>query len=338
MNSSRAATVSGCVAACVTLLFGCVTPGEPDDWSEVQGWVDFSNYPKPGNVSGVAVDDAGGLVWVTARCGANDCTGNTTHTPVIGVDIESGVAIAGTGAGGKYVWPHGVHVDRDRNIWVTDGRVANGIGNQVIKYAPNGLELMRIGEAGVVGDGPYQFSSPTDVAIAEDGSIFVTDGHDTDSNHRIMKFSADGSFLMSFGEFGSGPGQFHVPHAIAIDSRGQIYVADRDNNRVQIFTPEGGYITSWTQFGRPSGIAIDANDIVYVSDNQSNNERNPGVSRGIRIGSAITGEVFAFIPDPEFDPQVSQETQAHSLAVDTAGAVYGAEVWGQTVRKYRVSE
>jgi DNA-binding beta-propeller fold protein YncE len=315
---------------------GAILRLEPFDaaaYSEVNGWADFSSMSAPGNVSSVAVDDRNGRVWIAARCGANDCTGNTTHAPVIGLDIDTGRATTAFGTN-QYVWPHGINVDQDGNVWVTDGRAADGIGVQVIKYSPDGRELMRLGHAGVAGDGPDQFSGPTDVAIASDGSIYVTDGHEADSNNRVMKFSADGEFIMSFGEYGSGPGQFAVPHAIAIDSRGRLFVADRDNGRVQIFTADGEFIDEWTQFGRPSGIEIGPDDTLYVSDNQSNDERNPGVARGIRIGDALTGAVHAFIPDPEFDPARAQETMAHGVAADAEGAVYGAEVWGQIVRKY----
>ncbi len=195
---------------------------------------------------------------------------------------------------------------------------------------------MRLGEAGMSGAGANQFTGPTSVVVAEDGSIFVADGHETDSNHRIVKFTADGEFVMAWGDFGSRPGQFNVPHAIAMDTRGRIFVADRDNNRIQIFGQDGTFIDEWTQFGRPSGMFISADDIIYVSDNQSNDERNPGWTRGIRIGSAVDGSVHEFIPDPAFDPAVSQETSAHGIAADGAGNIYGAEVWSQTIRKYEV--
>lgn len=332
-NCSAAARASVCIA----LFAAALAHSQPNPFVEDVEWADFSGRLQPGNVSGVAVDDAAARVWIAARCGANDCAGDATHSPIIALDIATGRPQAQLGIG-QYVWPHGIHVDPNGNVWVTDGRAAGGRGLQVIKYSPDGRELMRLGEAGVAGDGPNQFSGPTDVAVAEDGSIYVTDGHETDSNHRVMKFSAAGEFLMSFGEFGSEPGQFNVPHAIAIDSRGRLFVADRDNNRIQIFAADGTFIDQWTEFGRPSGIAIATDDTVYVSDNQSNAARNPGVSRGIRIGNAASGVVFAFIPDPEFDPGREQETSAHALAVDAAGDIYGAEVWGQTVRRYRMRE
>jgi DNA-binding beta-propeller fold protein YncE len=113
-----------------------------------------------------------------------------------------------------------------------------------------------------------------------------------------------------------------------------LFVADRDNNRVQIFDQDGKFLEQWTQFGRPSGLVITGDDTLVVSDNQSNAARHPGWTRGIRIGSARDGVVRAFIPDPEFDPSRDQETGAHGIAADAAGAIYGAEVWSQTVKKY----
>jgi DNA-binding beta-propeller fold protein YncE len=337
MNKNARRPSIGLIVAGLLLLTATPSSAQPNSYSEVLGWADFSGVEQPGNVSGVAVDDARQLIWIAARCGANECTGNTTASPIIALDRSTGRLRSSIGIG-QYVWPHGIHVDSEGNVWVTDGRAAEGQGLQVIKYAPDGRELMRIGEAGVAGDGPYQFSGPTDVATAADGSIYVTDGHETESNHRVMKFSAAGEFQLSFGEFGSEPGQFNVPHSIAIDSRGRLFVADRDNNRVQIFDANGRFIDQWSEFGRPSGIAIGADDTIYVSDNQSNTDRNPGVERGLRIGDAATGVVHAFIPDPEFDPARSEETGAHGVAVDEAGNVYGAEVWGQIVRRYRPGE
>ena len=141
-------------------------------------------------------------------------------------------------------------------------------------------------------------------------------------------------FLDSWGKSGSAPGEFLVPHAIAMDSAGRLFVADRDNNRLQIFAQDGTFLEEWSQFGRPSGIHISANDRLYVSDNQSNDERNPGRHRGIYVGSAVDGSVAALIPDPDFDRGQSQESSAHGIAADAMGTIYGAEVWSQTVKKY----
>jgi sugar lactone lactonase YvrE len=126
---------------------------------------------------------------------------------------------------------------------------------------------------------------------------------------RIMKFNKDGKFIQTWGKPGKEPGEFDGPHALAFDSQGRLFVGDRTNNRIQIFDQDGKFLEQWTQFSRPSGIYIDKNDVIYVSDSESKDANgyghHPGWKRGIRVGSARTGEVTAFIPDPEPDPDHS---------------------------------
>jgi DNA-binding beta-propeller fold protein YncE len=194
---------------------------------------------------------------------------------------------------------------------------------------------MTLGEAGRPGDGPGQLDSPTAVVVAPDGAIFVTDGHEPESNNRVLKFSPQGQFLTSWGGTGTGPGQFRVPHAIAIDSQGRVIVADRDNARLQVFDQEGEFLAEWPQFGRATGLYIAADDAMVVSDNQSNAARNPGWPRGIYLGSARDGSIAAFIADADFfDPGVAAATGAHGVAANAAGEIFGAEVGTRTVRKY----
>jgi len=319
------------VSLAAGLIASCAV-AQPNPYRTIDHWLQWPASARVlGNMSWVDVD-AEGNVWAAERCGQNDCTGRDGIDPILQFD-SSGRPLRGFGAG-RFVWPHGLHIDRDGNIWVTDGRGNAERGFQVLKFSPAGQLLMTLGKAGVSGSDPDLFSGPTDVVVAPDGSIFVTDGHEVDSNNRVVKYSADGKYLLSWGGTGSGQGQFLVPHAIAMDSTGRVFVADRDNNRIQIFDQDGHFLESWTQFGRPSGLHIAADDTVYVSDNQSNDERNPGVVRGIRIGSARDGVVRAFVPDPDFDPRGSQETSAHGLSADSFGNVYGAEVWSQSIKKY----
>src|SRR5690606_29394554 len=115
---------------------------------------------------------------------------------------------------------------------------------------------------------------------------------------------------------GEADGQFRDPHSLAMDSQGRLFVADRANNRIQIFDQNGNHIASWKQFGRPSGLFIDRNDVLYATDSESNARRNPGMKRGIYIGSARDGTVTAFIPDPEPDPDSSATSGAEGVAVD----------------------
>jgi len=144
-----------------------------------------------------------------------------------------------------------------------------------------------------------------------------------------VKFSNDGSFITAWGKHGKGPGEFDTPHGIALDSGGRVYVADRANNRVQIFEADGKFVTEWKQFGRPSDITIDKNDTIYVADSQSDATNNPGFNRGIRIGSTKDGKVTAFIA------HTSPETGSpEGVGVDDEGNVYASWVAQMNVRRY----
>ena len=183
----------------------------------------------------------------------------------------------GSFGAGRFAWPHGIYVDAEGNVWVTDARAGNGRGHQVTKFSADGRVLLTLGEAGVAGSDSAHFDGPTDVVVAPNGDVFVSDGHEAASNNRILKFTRDGKFVKQWGGTGSAPGQFLVPHALALDSRGRLFVADRDNNRIQIFDQDGKLLDEWTQFGRPSGLYIAKDDTLYVSDNQSNTERASGL-------------------------------------------------------------
>jgi DNA-binding beta-propeller fold protein YncE len=313
-------------------LFGCSQDAPPNPYRTVTGWMSLPEGRVAGSMSMIDVA-ADGTLWIAERCGANDCTVSDLD-PVLHVDAN-GEWLGAFGAG-VFAWPHGIYVDAGGNVWVTDGRgdADKTRGHQVIKFSPDGREMFRLGASGQPGDGQTHFNGPTDVVVAANGDVFVSDGHEPMSNNRIVKFSADGRYMKEWGGSGSGQGQFLVPHALALDSQGRLFVADRDNNRIQIFDQDGNFLEQWTQFGRPSGIHISADDTLYVSDNQSNDERHPGWLRGIYVGSAKDGSVHAFIPDPEFDPKRAQETGAHGLAADAAGTIYGAEVYSLSVKKY----
>lgn len=332
MHTSAACqfTIAGLVV-CVAALAITPAAAQPNPYRVAIGWPALDELRPLGSVSDVFPDSRGRL-WIAERCGENSCIGHPDVAPIIAFDADGSLA---TSFGrDTFVWPHGIYVDADDSVWVTDARSDGGRGLQVIKFDGRGRELMRLGEAGVSGSGPGQFSGPTSVVVAVDGSVFVADGHETESNHRIVKFSADGRYLTSWGGYGTRPGQFAVPHALALDSAGRLFVADRDNNRIQIFDQDGRFLDAWSQFGRPSGIFIDASDVIYVADNQSNDARNPGWTRGIRLGSVRDGAVHEFIPDPAFDPTRAEETSAHGIAADRLGNVYGAEVWSQSLVKY----
>lgn len=292
-----------------------------------------------GAISAVYPGPDGRTIWVAERCGQNSCIGRDDHASVFQFDLD-GNLLRSFGQG-VIAWPHGIFVDRDGNVWVTDAvgflppdQQPRDKGHTVLKFSPAGELLMTLGRPGVAGSGTDTFNQPSDVLVAPDGSIFVADGHGSGNNNRIVKFAADGSFVREWGSTGSEAGELRDPHALAMDSQGRLFVADRGNSRIQIFDQDGTHLATWTQFGRPSGLYIDANDVLYATDSESNTRRNPGWRRGIYIGSVRDGWVTAFIPDPEPDIDSSATSGAEGVAVDALGNVYGAEVGPETLRRF----
>jgi sugar lactone lactonase YvrE len=289
-----------------------------------------------GSTSAVDIDKDGRSIWVAERCGANSCAGSTLD-PILKFDASG--ALAKSFGSGMFIFPHGIHVDRDGNVWVTDAQGRDGKGHQVIKFSPDGKVLLTLGKAGVAGDPPAALTEPNDVVTAPNGDIFVAEGHAGQNANappgtvaRASKFSKDGAFIKSFGKLGSAPGEFKTPHSLAIDSRGRLFVADRGNVRLQIFDLDGKFLEEWKQFSRLSGIYIDKNDTLYGADSESSPANHPGWKRGLRIGSAKDGTVRYFIPDPEANP--TSTSAAEGVAVDADGNVYGAEVGPKGVKRY----
>ena len=281
--------------------------------------------------------DGSGDIWVGERCGANSCANRPDLDPILRFTADGELRYS-FGAG-MILWPHGMFVDADGNVWITDavGFGANPrpeMGHVILKFSPRGELLMTLGQPGVAGDGEDTFRQPSDVLVAPNGNIFVVDGHGAAGNNRVVKFSSDGTFIMEWGQTGSENGEFRDPHALAMDSQGRLYVGDRGNSRVQVFSQNGDHIATWTQFGRPSGLFITAADILYVADSESNARRNPGWKRGIRFGSVTDGMVDGFIRDPEPNQDSSGTSAAEGVAVDANGDVYGAEVGPLMLRKH----
>ena len=193
---------------------------------------------------------------------------------------------------------------------------------------------MTLGKPNTPGNGPDEFNAPSAVVTAPNGDIFVADGHGGNTNARIVKFTKDGKFIKTWGKKGSGPGELDIPHAIAMDSQGRLFVGDRQNNRIQIFDQDGNYLDQWAQFSRPSGIFIDGKDNIYVADSESESvsKNHDGWKRGIRIGSARDGSVTAFIPDPV--EKTTSTSAAEGVAADAMGNIYGAEVGPKRMMKY----
>ena len=301
-----------------------------------EAWGELPGDRSWGAMSAVYPGPDGRSIWVADRCGANNCIGREEVDMIFRFDLD-GRLLTSFGAG-TLATPHGMHVDADGNVWIADtawlGRPVDGVGHVVRKYAPDGELLMTLGRWGEPGDDPQRFDRPSDVLVAPSGEIFVADGHDADGNNRVVKFSAEGEYLMEWGRTGEAAGEFRDPHALAMDSRGRLFVGDRGNNRIQIFDQDGNHLATWTQFGSPSGLYIDANDVLYAADSDSNASTNPGWHRGIYIGSVEDGWVSGFIRDPEPNPDDLITSGAEGVAVDREGNLYGAEVGPRTLRRY----
>ena len=298
----------------------------------IENWAKLPAGRAWGSTAGVTVD-RNGHIWVAERCGMNSCA-DSHLAPILEFD-SSGKLLTSFGAD-MFVFPHGITADRDGNIWVTDGDGKNGKGHQVFKFSPKGKVLLALGKAGVAGNSEDTFNKPSAVAIATNGDIFVGDGHGGESNARIVKFSKDGKFIMTWGKKGSAHGELNIPHALAFDSKGRLFVGDRGNNRIQIFDQNGKFIDEWRQFSRPSGIFIDQNDVIYVADSESGSvaKDHAAWKRGIRVGSARDGSISAFIPDPNTDPNYTGTSAAEGVAADAKGVIYGAEVGPKDLKKY----
>src|SRR5215218_979655 len=155
---------------------------------------------------------------------------------ILELDRKSGKPLNSWGAG-LFIMPHGLTVDKENNVWITDVGL-----QQIFKFSHDGKLLLKLGEAKIPGNDSLHFNYPTDVAVANDGSLYVSDGY---RNSRVVKFSKEGKYLFEWGKKGSGESEFNTPHGIDLDSYGNVYVADRENNRIQVFDSKGNFIKQW---------------------------------------------------------------------------------------------
>jgi DNA-binding beta-propeller fold protein YncE len=339
---------------------GKPTNDAPNPFQTIEGWAKLPEGRTWGSTSAVEIDKDGVSIWVAERCGANSCA--ASNLPSVLKFDANGNLVKAFGEG-MITSPHGIFVDRDGNVWVTDcsctgggGRRGGGAGadsaagraggappaaskgHQVYKFSTDGKLLMTLGTAGG-GREPEFFWQPNDVLVAPNGEIYVSEGHSSSTangtpNARILKFSKDGKLIATWGQFGKGPDDYDQPHALAMDSKGRLFVGDRGNNRIKILDQSGKLLDTWYQFSRPSGIYIDKNDNIYVADSESGSVSPPhgAWKRGIRIGSARDGSVKWFIPDP--NEAATNTSAAEGVAVDSKGNVYGAEVGPRALKRY----
>ncbi len=313
----------------------------------ITNWGELPAGREWGTTAGIDLDPMDGHIWAYERCGSGqlggggvDCETNPVD-PIFKFDRNTGAVLANFGAG-LFVTPHGIHVDRDGNVWVTDfaGNEAGTKGHQVFKFSPTGEVLLTLGTAGQAGTGPGQLNQPNDVITGPDGSIYVADGHsgqgmttnaameagrEAGMTGRILKYGPDGTFIKEWGQIGLRHGEFRTPHALAFDSRGRLFVADRGNHRIEIFDQDGNYLDSRYLYGRISGIFITPDDMLFAIDSESSPTNHPNWRNGVRIGHVDQDRIVGFIPPFERDTRLYQGTAGEGVAVDADGNVYAAE-------------
>ncbi len=297
----------------------------------VKGWPNLPDGFKLGNPTGISIDtDQNIFIFHRADrdwplIGPMPQTYISSKT-ILMLDRESGKILNSWGDS-MFIMPHGLTVDGDDNIWITDAGL-----HQVFKFSHEGKLLMKLGEAKISGNDSNHFNRPTDVAIAKDGSFYVSDGY---GNSRVVKFSPAGKYLLEWGTKGNKPGQFNIPHAITLDEKGNVYVADRENYRVQVFDSTGKFITQWTNknFGRICSIIYDKvnKEFIAVDDAVSWFSLKHNGSNIFIIDSA--GNILSqFGRIGLYD---GPKCWYHDVAVDNLGNIYVEDILGNSIQKFK---
>lgn len=301
-------------------------PKPAGGYAVVHGWPELPPGEILGQTAGVGVDSHGNvLVFHRAdRRWREPIRLDPISAPtLILFDGSTGKALRQWGAG-MFALPHGLTIDDHDNVWLTDVAL-----NQVFKFAPDGKLLMTLGERGVAGADGGHFDKPSDVAVLPDGSFYVSDGY---GNSRVAKFSAEGKFEFQWGVPGTAPGQFQLPHGLAIDAAGRVYVADRENDRVQIFDAKGKFLAQWhaAEIGRPYGIATLGRERMVIVDGGEQPETGPDRS-GAAIVDLIGRVVDRFGRFGNYDGEF---VGAHDVATAADGSIYVVDVGGLRVQKF----
>lgn len=265
------------------------------------GWPQMPPGWNFGETPGVAVD-ARGHVFVLHR----------GEHPIIEFTPD-GKQVRSWGEG-LFIRPHSIRIDPQGNIWTVDNDT-----HQVLKMDPSGRVRMVIGRRGVSGETEENFNRPTDVAFGPNGEIYVSDGY---VNSRVVKFSKEGRYVTAWGKKGKAPGEFNLPHAIAVDKQGRVYVGDRENRRLQIFDADGKFLKEWTNVGSPWGLDLRPDETLFIADGYND-----------RIVKAdLNGKILgAFGNNGRMAGELSY---VHNLGLDNAGNIYAGEIKNQRVQRF----
>jgi peptidylamidoglycolate lyase len=293
----------------------------------VKDWPQLPDGFEMGNPTGISIDSRQ-TVYVFIRAGRTwtdpmpdfFISANT----ILQLDRHSGEIIGDWGAH-LFILPHGLKVDINDNIWVTDVGL-----HQVFKFNHQGGLIMKLGEAGVAGNDPAHFNMPTDIAIVEDGSFYVSDGY---GNSRIIKFSPAGEYIFEWGKMGSRPGEFNLPHGIELDARGNVYVADRENNRIQEFDGDGKFVQEWigNGLGKIYSLTFDKTDGNLIAVDYMIHDTITAGS-DMLIFDTLNKLRLKIGRSGRYNGPVSEY---HGVAVDNEGSVYIGDILGNRIYKFK---
>jgi sugar lactone lactonase YvrE len=287
-------------------------------------WPKKPAHLKWAEMPGIAVD-AQDRVYIYTRTDAPvqvyDAAGNFLHS--WGQDVLK------TGAA------HHIKIDHDGNVWIADI-----VDHVVRKFTPEGKLLLTLGTAGVAGRDSTHMNKPTDMAITPQGNVFVSDGY---GNSRIVHFDKNGKFVKDWGELGHKPGQFSIPHAIAVDSKGRLYVADRNNVRVQVFDQSGKFLDEWRNIVVPWGFCVTREDEIWVCGSSPMQWREKDNALGcppkdqvfMRFNS--DGKLLQLWTVPKAADGLEKPGECnwvHCIASDSKGNLYVGDIVGKRAQKF----
>lgn len=324
----------------VLFLLGCKNSEKRETEKEVKNndsYVLENDWPKLpdnfilGSPTGLGLDTNGNII-AFHRSGRTWDTDIITDLSLIGentistIDAKTGEILKSWGKN-LFIMPHGLEVDKEDNIWVTDCGL-----HQVFKFDSYGNLLMTLGEAKVSGNDSEHFNLPTDIAVTADGSFYVSDGY---GNSRVIKFSKDGRYLFEWGKFGNNQGEFNIPHGIDLDNKGNVYVADRENNRIQKFDAKGNFIAVWQN-------RITEQLYSVTIDNKNNHLF--GIDYMTVNDTIVKGsDIFRFDLDTNLQMQFGRTgfydgpiSRYHDIQIDNNGSIYVGDILGNRIQKFKL--
>ena len=305
-----------------------------DSYELVKDWPNLPDHFNLGNPIGLGVDTLGN-VYVFHRAGRefNSPPPLPEYPPItdktiMKIDRNSGELLDSWGDN-LFIMPHGLTVDSENNIWVTDVGL-----HQIFKFDQEGKLLMTLGEAEVSGNDSTHFNLPTDVAVASDGSFYISDGY---RNSRVVKYSSEGRYLFEWGNLGNNKSEFEIPHGIDLDKDGNVYVADRENNRIQKFDSKGYFLIQWKNKISEQLYSVTVDEIgnqLFAVDFMKASETSVNGSNIFRFDLDANLQL-------QFGRTVSNDESTakyHDIAVDNEGNIYVGDIIGNQILKFRMKK